>query len=193
MSGTMAAFSHYPGEQAGTGGFLDPVSVVDSFELKEGMAIADFGCGAGYFTILLAERVGSSGKIYALDVQEYALDNVRAKAKINGLSNIETIRANLEVLGSSGLPNESQDLVLLANILFQSSKKTEIIREAKRVLKTGGRLIVIDWEKGNGKFGPPDDSKMNSLGMSDLIQKDGLSFQRKIWAGQFHFGFIFKK
>lgn len=184
----------FPSEKrAGTGGFLDPSRVLDGFELKEGMYVADFGCGSGYFTILLAEKVSSSGKVYALDVQEYALDHIRAKAKINNLGNIETIRANLEILGSSSLHQESQDMVLLANILFQSAKKMEIIREAKRVLKTGGRLIVIDWQRGSGGFGPPESSRMNELEMSDLIQKEGFVFQKKIDAGQFHFGFMFKK
>ena len=188
------ATSVFPNErEVGTGGFLDPNSLVGGFEIKEGMMVADFGCGAGYFTILIAEKIGSSGKIYALDVQEYALDNVRAKAKINSLNNVETIRSNLEVLGSSSLPNESQDLVLLANILFQSSKKSEIIQEAKRVLKIGGRIIVIDWEKGTGGFGPPENSRISDLEMSDLVQKEGFVFQKKIDAGQFHFGFIFKK
>src|SRR3989344_4977655 len=107
------------------------------------MMIADFGSGAGYFTILLAQRVGEDGRVYALDIQESALDNVRVKAKAAGLENVETARSNLEVPGSSGLADSSQDMVLLAHILFQSEQKKEIIREAVRVLKSGGMLVVI--------------------------------------------------
>jgi len=59
--------------------------------------------------------------------------------------NIKTVRANLEITGSSGLEDESMDLVILANILYQSHKKKEIIKEAKRVVKQRGRIALIEW------------------------------------------------
>src|SRR3989338_6359409 len=141
----------------GSGGFMHPEKIVGEFGIKEGMSIADFGSGAGYFTIILGRMVGEDGKVYALDIQETSLDNVRVKARAVDLKNIETIRTNLEVVGSSGLPDNSQDIVLLANILFQSDKKAEIILEAKRALKNSGRLVLIDWKFGTGGFGPPDE------------------------------------
>src|SRR3990167_7199549 len=112
-----------------TGGFLNPDSIVNEFGVREGMNIADFGSGAGYFPILMAERAGKEGRVYALDIMESALDSVREKAKAAGLENIEMIRTNLEVVGSSGLADQSQDIVLLANILFQSDKKSDIVKE----------------------------------------------------------------
>ncbi|OGM99657.1 MAG: hypothetical protein A2736_00345 [Candidatus Yanofskybacteria bacterium RIFCSPHIGHO2_01_FULL_41_27] len=175
-----------------SGGFLDPGKTVLEFDVKEGMSIADFGCGTGYFTILLGQKVGKDGKVYALDVQEPPLDSVRAKAKAVGLENIEAIRANLEVLGSSRLPDNSQDMVLLANILFQSTKKREIISEAARVLKTGGSLIVIDWKKGTGG-GPPDELRAEPTEMKALLSADIFSFQKDIDAGSFHYGMMFVK
>ena len=175
-----------------SGGFLDPGKTVLEFDVKEGMSIADFGCGTGYFTILLGQKVGKDGKVYALDVQEPPLDSVRAKAKAVGLENIEAIRANLEVLGSSRLPDNSQDMVLLANILFQSTKKREIISEAARVLKTGSSLIVIDWKKGTGG-GPPDELRAEPTEMKALLSADIFSFQKDIDAGSFHYGMMFVK
>ena len=175
-----------------SGGFLDPGKTVLEFDVKEGMSIADFVCGTGYFTILLGQKVGKDGKVYALDVQEPPLDSVRAKAKAVGLENIEAIRANLEVLGSSRLPDNSQDMVLLANILFQSTKKREIISEAARVLKTGGSLIVIDWKKGTGG-GPPDELRAEPTEMKALLSADIFSFQKDIDAGSFHYGMMFVK
>ena len=177
----------------GTGGFMDPDLIAAGFGIKKGMNLADFGCGAGYFTISLANETGPGGKVYALDVQESALDNVRAKARSHGLENVETIRANLEIIGSSGLIDSSQDIVLLANILFQSVKKAEIIREAKRVLRGGGKMIIIDWKKGVGGFGPPEDLKSDCEEMRKLGEKEGLSFEHNIDAGQFHFGIMFHK
>ena len=178
---------------SGTGGFMHPEKIVGEFGVGEGMSVADFGSGAGYFTILLGRMVGESGKVYALDIQESALDNVRVKARAVDLKNIETIRTNLEVVGSSGLPDNSQDIVLLANVLFQSDKKSEIIQEAKRVTKIGGRIILIDWKLGSGGFGPPDNMRTDETAMRNLIAGEGLVFEKSIDAGQFHYGMSFKK
>ena len=172
---------------------MHPEKIVGEFGIKEGMSIADFGSGAGYFTIILGRMVGEDGKVYALDIQETSLDNVRVKARAVDLKNIETIRTNLEVVGSSGLPDNSQDIVLLANILFQSDKKAEIIREANRVLKNGGRLVLIDWKFGTGGFGPPDELRTDDIAMRSLVTGESLIFDRAIDAGQFHFGMIFIK
>ena len=183
----------FPAKPAGTGGFMNPDKVADTFVISQGMKIADFGCGAGYFTISLAQRTGSSGRVYGLDVVESALDSVRAKARVNGLNNIETIRANLEMIGSSGLASESQDIVLLANILFQSNKRDEILDEAKRVLKSGGKLIFIDWKKGAGGFGPPDEKRLDSVETEELVKNKGFVYEYPIDTGQFHFGLTFSK
>lgn len=180
-------------DSKGTGGFLDPDKIASEFGIKEGMTIADFGSGAGYFTILLAQKVGKDGKVFALDILETALDNVRVKAKGAGLDNVETTRANLEVLGGSGLADNSQDIVLLANIFFQSDKKGEIIKEAKRVLKNGGSIVVIDWKRGAGGFGPPDNLRTDEIAMRSLVMGESFSFEKEIDAGQFHYGMIFHK
>ncbi len=181
-----------PGSK-GMGGFMNPEKIAGEFGVKEGMTIADFGSGSGYFAIILGQRVGKDGRVYALDVQETALDNVRVKAKAAGLENIETIRTNLEVVGSSGLADNSQDMVLLANILFQSEQKEDIIKESKRVLKEGGVLVIIDWKRGAGGFGPPDNLRTDEVAMQSLVMGEGLVFENEIGAGQFHYGLKFKK
>ena len=177
----------------GTGGFLHPESIVGEFDITEGMSIADFGCGAGYFTLILAERTGPTGKVYALDILENSLDNVRAKARAAGIENIEVIKTNLEILGSSSLMNDSQDMVLMANILFQSNKRADVIREGKRIIKPGGKLVIIDWKKGNGLFGPPDGVRPDKDELKQTAEKEGFVLKKEMNAGSFHFGFIFTK
>ena len=172
---------------------MQPERIVGEFGIREGMSVADFGSGAGYFTIILGQKVGENGKVYALDVQETALDNVRVKARAADVKNVETIRTDLEVAGSSGLPDNSQDAVLLANILFQSDKKSDIIREAVRVLKNGGRIILIDWKLGTGGFGPPDERRTDETAMRNLVVAERLTFEKSIDAGQFHYGMTFVK
>ena len=177
-------------------GFLNPEAVVGNFGILPAMRIADFGCGAGHIAILVAQAVGSEGKITALDIMEDKLDSLRSQARSANLNNIETTRANLEVLGSSGLNNDSQDLVLLINIMFQSNKKLEILREALRVVKSGGKVILVEWKKssgGKGQFGPPDSLRTSDGDMTNLFTQAGFKLDHPFSAGQFHYGLIFKK
>ena len=175
------------------GGFMNPDIIVEFFGLQPGMKVADFGSGSGYFTILIAKKIGESGIVTAVDIMENALETVRAKASVNGLNNIQTIRADLEVLGGSSLANNSQDLVLLANILFQSNKRAEIVQEAKRVLAPGGVLVFIDWKKGGGGLGPPEDNRVDAQEIKLTLESQSLNFIRRIDAGTFHYGMIYKK
>lgn len=176
----------------GTGGFLRPEEIVKQFNIKENMIIADFGCGAGHFSIPLAKLVGDQGKIYALDVLETALESVRSRAKLQGLFNIETKRCNLELPIGSGLDSNSIDLVLLGNILFQSSKKDDIIKEAYRVLKSKGEIMVIDW-KPNQPMGPPANLIVPQDSLKKIINEAGLKFIKEFPVDKYHWGTIFVK
>ncbi len=176
----------------GTGGFLHPEKVTKEFDIKEGMKIADFGCGAGHFTISTAKIVGEKGKVYALDVLKTALESVQSGAKAEGLLNIISIWSNLELSGGSKLEDESMDLALLANILIQSSKKADIMKEAKRILKKGGKMIVIEWQKGQ-PLGPPESFIVTKDLIRDLAKKQGFKFKKEFPAGKHHWGIIFTK
>lgn len=175
------------------GGFINPEAIVESFELEPGMKVADFGSGSGYFTILMAQKVGPRGVVTALDILESTLEVVRSRAVVSGLTNLQTVRADLEVYGSSSLPDASQNLVLIANLLFQSNQKPEVLKEARRVLSANGKLIVMEWKKEAGSLGPPLGSRMDRMEVRDLGESLGLSFVREINAGSFHFGLMFKK
>ncbi|MDP3954644.1 MAG: class I SAM-dependent methyltransferase [bacterium] len=193
MDNILTQVNPLAGKPIGTGGFLDPQKVVMSFGIREGMRVADFGSGAGYFTILAAKIVGQGGRIIAIDIMDDALATLRAKASAEGITNIDTVKSNLEVPGSSGINNSSQDMVLAVNVLFQSEEKISIIKEAHRVLKDNGRMILIDWQKGTGGFGPPDDLRLNSEAMKSLAVEAGFELEAVIDAGVFHYGFVFKK
>ena len=172
---------------------MDPETTVAGFGVQPGMKIADFGAGSGYFTILLAKQVGETGVVTAIDVIDSALETIRTQAKADGLTNIATIRSNLEVVGSSGLADGSQDMVLVKNMLFQSPKKAEVIQEASRVLRGGGRLIVIDWKKSAGGLGPPDELRTDDVTVTKLAASAGFLADGNFAPDAFHFGLSFRK
>lgn len=176
----------------GSGGFLNPQRIIGELGIfEEGIVVADFGCGHGYFSIPLARKVGPQGKIFALDVLPAALEAVHSRAKMEGISNIETKRCNLEKVGSSGLGDESCDIVLIANLLFQTEDDESVVKEAKRVLKKEGRIVFIDW-KPEVPFGPQGKRNLDEE-IKNLMQNGGFFFEREFPTDNYHYGMVFKK
>lgn len=173
--------------------FINPDNVIKELNLKPGMSVADFGCGSGSLTILMAKAVGKAGRIFAIDVLISALESVQGKAKLENIRNIKTIRSNLEIFKNSGLDNESMDLVLLANILFQSKLKKEILQESKRVLKPGARAVIIDWNQGVNNIGPPKEMRIDKNKIKNTAQELGFKLEREFDLGEYHFGMKFTK
>lgn len=177
----------------GSGGFINPEKLLAQLDIQKGMRVADFGCGHGYFVLPLAKMVGDSGKIYAIDVLKEALEAVESRTKIQEIPNIEAIRGDLELPGGSKLPPDSCDLVLVANILFQSQKKEEIIQEAKRITKPGGRIVVIDWLPERPEIGPTEGWRISAQSLRELVERQGLSLVSNLNTDKYHFGMIFAK
>ncbi len=177
---------------AGTGGFMNPDRIINELGIKSGMVVADFGCGAGYFAIPIARLVKNSGKVYAIDVLNSALEAVSSKARLYGLLNIELVRANIEVVGGSKLKDKSVDLVILANVLFQCKDYDSVFCEAKRVLKSDGRIVVIDWIPRKTPLGPKFEHCLSENEVKKISVRNGLKLVRKIDAGSHHYGMIFE-
>lgn len=174
-------------------GLLNSGAIITELNIKPGAKVADFGSGSGYFTLVVAKIIGDDGIVTAADVLQNKLDTVKSYAYARGLYNINYVRCNLEIYGSSGLENVSQDIVLLANILFQSQKKADIIKEADRVLKQGGELVAIDWNPSSA-FGPKESGwKLSKEEARSLVEGLGLLFEREIEVSKNHWGMIFKK
>lgn len=176
----------------GSGGFMNPDKIVEELHLKSGIIVADFGCGAGYFTIPIAKVIKNSGKIYALDVLNETLENVLSKAKLYDLLNVETVRANVEVVGGSKIENNSVDLVVLANILFQCNDHNSVLTEAKRILKNEGSVIIVDWIPNKVPLGPKYEHCLSEETVKKLAIKNGLKVVKRIDAGEQHYGMMLK-
>ena len=173
--------------------FLHPERIIGSLDIQKGAIIADFGAGHGYFTIPLGRATGPEGKVYAIDIQKAGLNIIRAKAKLEHLLQIELVWSDLDRAKGSQLKDASVDMVCIANILFQSEKKNDILQEAYRVLKPGGRAIVIEWKPNETSFGPPIALRVPVETVQKSATHAGLVFDRELPVGSHHYGLIFKK
>lgn len=173
---------------------LDAASLLERLGVVEGMKVADLGCGgAGHFTLPAARFVGRSGKVYAVDILQTVLESVESKARIENLQNIEYVWADLEVLGSTKIPNDSLDAALIKNVLFQAEKRKSIMSEAVRVIKPGGKLMIIDWKMTGAPFGPPVNTRVKKEDVVKTLTELGLSQIDEFEAGKYHYGMIFQK
>ncbi len=181
------------GMTGGTGDFLQPERVIARLDIRPGMIVADFGAGSGHFTIPAARKVGENGKVYAIDIQEHAVNLIRSRANLEHLRNIETIWADLERPSGSHLPDDAVDFVIVANILFQAEAKNELFKEARRVLRTGGRLAVLEWDETPFPAGPPMALRTPKAGIKRMAEEAGFELEKEFDAGSHHFGLLFIK
>ena len=167
--------------------FLNPSKVLDMIELKKRFVASDFGSGSGGWVIPLA-KILEEGKVYAIDILEEPLSALRGRAKLEKISNIEIVRSDVEK--TSKLFNESCDLVLMTNLLFEVEDKKRVMEEGKKVLKKGGKILVVDWKK-EAPFGPKE--KISAEEVKKIAKDLNLKLEKEFEAGVYHFGLIFEK
>ena len=171
-------------------GFLNPAEVLKQLKLKKGMIAADFGCGSGGWVIPLA-KILEEGKIYGIDILEEPLSALKGRAKLEKIFNIETIQSNVEAKNGSRLTDNSCDLVLMTNLLFECDDKKIVLEEGKRVLKPGGKILVVDWIKDNPLT---PEIEWVDFGQIKKIAKDlDLKIEKEFQAGLYHWGLILVK
>jgi ubiquinone/menaquinone biosynthesis C-methylase UbiE len=121
--------------------FLRPrKDVVKEVGIREGFHVLDYGCGPGSYVKAVAELVGESGKIYALDINPLAIQTVKKMTEKNRLTNVETILSSYK----TELPDDSIDVVLLYDTFHDLTDPNGVLEELHRVLKPHGVLSFSD-------------------------------------------------
>jgi len=171
--------------------FVNPNDVLIKLALRKDMQAADLGCGSGGWVLPLSQIL-KDGFVFAVDVQEEPLSALEGKAQHAGLKNIRIITADLEQ-GVEKIPNGSCDLVILANILFQLENKKAVFMTAVRVLKNGGKLLVVDW-KADSSLGPKHE-RFSMLEVETIAKSIGLKQAQNLEqeTGAYHYGLVFTK
>lgn len=121
---------------------------MDALGVHSGSVAADVGCGKGYFTVKLAERVGPEGKVYAEDIREDRLADVRGRAAKLGLKQVETIHGRPD---DPQLPASALDIVLTMDSYHEWVDYDAMLDDLYAALKPGGVFGLIDGSTSPGK------------------------------------------
>jgi len=174
--------------------FLNPEQILKQIGIPVGQRVADFGCGGGYFVLPASKLVGDEGRVFGVDILKTALSSLGSKIRLYGLSNIQLVWANVEKYGvSRGIHDKTVDTVLMVQLLSASTKRNDIFKEADRVIKHDGRLIVIDWKSDKLSFSPNKDLHVSIEEVKELAKAHYYKSDREIDVGQHHFCLVFQK
>jgi len=173
---------------------FDIENILRKITVEEGQHVAELGCGNfGFFVWPLAKLVGRRGQVFAVDILKSTLEEIKHQALKENLPQVKTIWSNLEIFKATTIETSSLDCALLVNILHQSEKRIEIIREAIRLLKRGGKLLIVEWENTDSPLGPIPEKRVKLESLKFAAPKIGLDIQEEFIAGPFHYGIILTK
>jgi ubiquinone/menaquinone biosynthesis C-methylase UbiE len=161
---------------------LSLIEFVNNFGLMPGQVVADFGCGAGELTQVIADVVGKSGQVIAIDIREEPLIRLYKLSKEKGL-NIDTILIDLDNPEATHLIEGAVNAVHMSHTLTHLENADNVLKEAHRILKNNGLLILNESE-----------SHICEDKLKSMVEKNGFRyFTRFKSLGEKHYCLIFKK
>ena len=160
-------------EREGREEFQKPQQVMDAFELKPGMKVADVGCGSGYFTVKIADKIGSEGKIWAIDAWQDMLDYLDRRLQIEGFENVELVKVDRD---DPMIPKGGADLILMVDVYHYIKERVAYGEKLREGLAPGGRLIVLDYipkSLEERPWGPPPSQHMSEADLTTDLEEAG--------------------
>ena len=169
----------------------DPSKIIGASGIAEGWNVIDVGSGPCFFAAEIASRDGTGGNVYALDSSSVLLSKCIEIISGKGITNVFPLLADAD----SGFPivDGKLDAVFMANVLHDFAKPDEVVREAARVLRSGGLMINLDWKKMRTEFGPPAEMRLSEEESRKIIRSGPFVQFGSIDVGPSHYCLTFRR
>ncbi len=164
--------------------WYNPEKILQNVGLREGMVLADVGCGEGFFSILASKIVGKKGKIYAVDVDSSAVEKLKTKAKAENLTNIVAKAGKAE---ETVFCRGCVDVVFYSMDLHDFQDPVKVLANANEMVKPDGLVVDLDWKKIKMDFGPPLSIRFSEQYVQELLESQGLQVKEVIDVGAYHY------
>lgn len=144
--------------------------------LRAGQTALDLGCGPGFWTLPMAEIVGTQGQVIALDVSPEMLE---ALVTEDPPAHVRLMQGELPAIN---LPDASIDFIWAAFIFHEVEPPTALAVEMGRVLRSAGRIAVLDWRPdAQGPSGPPRAHRLSPQQVEEFLRAAGLIGIQRAW------------
>ena len=181
--------------------FLDSNEILDELHIQGHETFMDAGCGDGHIAIKVLNEYINDGEVYAIDIYDKSIEDMENYKKENNINNLVNIEADITEC-ITGVEDESIDIVLMVNVFhgFKASRRIdEAICELKRIIKSDGKIAIMDYKAWDVPNGPPTQVRSSPDELEDFFKKHNLKkiylneeIGEDIPEGKSHFLIIFQ-
>ena len=192
----MAHNSHLKPTAAGKSSFglIDVEAFYRELDLKKGITFLDVACGRGAYCLKASEIIGSAGTVYAVDLWQEGIEQLKASAVEENALNIKAFVSD----AGRRIPLDDQvvDVGLMATVLHdfvEDQISKEVLHEVVRVLKPDGLLAIVEFKKIEGPPGPPLHIRLSPEEVGDMLAPYGFTKERLVEVGPYNYLMLFRK
>jgi ubiquinone/menaquinone biosynthesis C-methylase UbiE len=169
----------------------DQPAILNRIGFSGGLTVVDLGCGDGYYAIPISRLIGPHGTVYAVDKSSVALSAID-----ENLGTLEAdsgnIRKVLADMSHTNIESGSVDIIFIANSFHNAENKQDLIKEIRRLIRMGGRVVDIDWLKMETPFGPPYSIRLEESEVESLFREYGFLLEDKFYFEPYHYCLTFR-
>jgi len=190
----VAQHHHKKPTAAGKSSFdlIDAAAFYRELDLKPGITFLDVACGRGAYSLKASEIVGSAGVVYAVDLWQEGIEQLKANAVEENALNIKAFVSD----AGRHIPLDDQvvDVCLMATVLHdfvEDQISQEVLHEIVRVMKPGGTLAIVEFKKMDGPPGPPLHIRLSAEQVGEMLVPYGFSEERRVDVGPYNYLMLF--
>jgi ubiquinone/menaquinone biosynthesis C-methylase UbiE len=152
-----------------------PDTALDVIRIAKGSTVADIGAGSGYMTVRLASRVGPDGRVFANDLQPQMIELLRRRVARETITNVTLVQGTAD---DPKLPSASVDLELMVDVYHELSQPQIMLRRLREALKSGGRLVLLEYRKEDPSIPIRFEHKMSVAEAKMEVEAEGFTLSR---------------